>query len=201
LAASLKRSRARVASQPAVRLREQIQRAGELRVSLRRAFEPADAQLMFLEPDQRLPGQEAISGRVRIGDSTEFCQAGIGIAAGDLPRRNISPPKPLNSRRMTKQQLVEKVAAKTELGMAEATVAVDSVLHFIGESLRSNERVDLRGFGSFVVKERKARQGRNPRTGETITIAAKRDASFKPGKELTEKLAQGETPVTSEEAK
>ena len=101
---------------------------------------------------------------------------------------------------MTKQQLIEKVAAKTELGKAEAEVAVDSVLELIAESLRSNERVDLRGFGSFVVKERKERQGRNPRTGETITIAAKRDASFKPGKELTEKLAQGETAPTPEEA-
>jgi nucleoid DNA-binding protein len=50
--------------------------------------------------------------------------------------------------------------------------------------------VDLRGFGSFVVKEKKARQGRNPRTGETIAIAAKRDAGFKPGKELTEKIGQ-----------
>jgi nucleoid DNA-binding protein len=68
----------------------------------------------------------------------------------------------------------------------------------ITESLRSNERVDLRGFGNFTVKERKARQGRNPRTGETITIAAKRDASFKPGKELTEKLAQTETAPAAE---
>ena len=49
-----------------------------------------------------------------------------------------------------------------------------------------------------MVKERKERQGRNPRTGETITIAAKRDASFKPGKELTEKLAQVETAATPE---
>jgi nucleoid DNA-binding protein len=56
--------------------------------------------------------------------------------------------------------------------------------------------VDLRGFGSFAVKDRKERQGRNPRTGETITIAAKRDASFRPGKELMEKLAQSETAPT-----
>jgi DNA-binding protein HU-beta len=101
---------------------------------------------------------------------------------------------------MTKQQLIEKVAAKTELGKAEVAVAVDSVLAMIAEALQANERVDLRGFGSFVVKERKERQGRNPRTGETITIAAKRHASFKPGKELTEKLAQGETAPTPEEA-
>ena len=95
--------------------------------------------------------------------------------------------------------MIEQVAAKTELKKSEAEVAVDSVLALIAEALRSDERVDLRGFGSFVVKDRKERQGRNPRTGETITIAAKRDASFKPGKELTEKLAQSETAPTAEE--
>ena len=94
--------------------------------------------------------------------------------------------------------MIEKVAAKTESGKTEVEVAVDSVLELIAEALRSNERVDLRGFGSFVVKDRKERQGRNPRTGETITIAAKRDASFKPSKELTEKLAQGETAPSRE---
>jgi nucleoid DNA-binding protein len=100
---------------------------------------------------------------------------------------------------MTKQQLIEKVAAKTESGKADVEIAVDSVLELIAEALRSNERVDLRGFGSFVVKEKKERQGRNPRTGETITIAARRDASFKPSKELTEKLARAEQAPTPEE--
>ena len=108
--------------------------------------------------------------------------------------------KRVNLNRMTKQQLIEQVAAKTELGKAEVEAAVDSILELITEKLRSNERVDLRGFGSFVVKDRKERQGRNPRTGETITIAAKRDASFRPGKELTEKLAQGKTAPSPEEA-
>ena len=101
---------------------------------------------------------------------------------------------------MTKQQLIEKVAAKTELKKAEVEVAIDSVLDLVAEALRSNERVDLRGFGSFVVKERKERQGRNPRTGETITIAAKRDASFRPSKELTDELAQNEATPTPEVA-
>ena len=96
--------------------------------------------------------------------------------------------------------MIEKVAAKTELKKSEVEVAVDSVLSTIAEALRSNERVDLRGFGSFVVKARKERQGRNPRTGETITIAAKRDAGFKPSKELTEKLAHVEAAPTTEEA-
>jgi len=101
---------------------------------------------------------------------------------------------------MTKQQLIEKVAANTELGKADVEVAVDSILGLITEKLRSNERVDLRGFGSFVVIDRKERQGRNLHTGETITIAAKRVARFRPGKELTEKLAQRETATSTEEA-
>src|SRR5665647_1569079 len=117
-------------------------------------------------------------------------------AAGRL----FEPQEPLNSRWMTKQQLIEKVAAKTELKKSEVEAAVDSVLAMIAEALQANERVDLRGFGSFVVKDRMERQGRNPRTGETITIAAKRDASFKPSKELTDKLAQGEMAPTPEEA-
>jgi nucleoid DNA-binding protein len=102
---------------------------------------------------------------------------------------------------MTKQQLIEKVAASTELPKAQAEAAVDSVFQTIAQALRSNERVDLRGFGSFTVKDKKERQGRNPRTGEAITIAAKRDASFRAGKELSEELAQTQTaPKTGEAA-
>lgn len=73
---------------------------------------------------------------------------------------------------------------------------MDSILGAITEALSSNERVDVRGFGSFVVKDKKERQGRNPRTGETITIPAKRDVGFKPGKELSEKLAQSKLELT-----
>src|ERR1019366_4016831 len=95
---------------------------------------------------------------------------------------------------MTKQQLIEKVAAKTELKKSEVEVAVDSVLDLIAEALQANERVDLRGFGSFVAKERKERQGHNPRPGEAIITAAKRGGSFNPSKELQDKLAQHEPP-------
>ena len=93
---------------------------------------------------------------------------------------------------MTKQQLIEAVSAKTERGKSEVEAVVDSILGSITQALSSNERVDLRGFGSFSVKEKKERQGRNPRTGETITIPAKRDASFKPSKELSEKLTRAQ---------
>jgi len=96
---------------------------------------------------------------------------------------------------MTKQHLVEAVAAKTGRTKSEIEAIVDSILGTITEALVANERVDVRGFGSFVVKQKKERQGRNPRTGETIMIPAKRDAGFRPGKELSEKLTQpkGET--------
>jgi integration host factor subunit beta len=92
--------------------------------------------------------------------------------------------------RMTKQQLIESVATKTGQGKREVEAVVDSAFGTIAETLQANGRIDLRGFGSFVVKDKKGRQGRNPRSGETITIAAKRSASFKPGKELTEKFGQ-----------
>jgi nucleoid DNA-binding protein len=136
-----------------------------------------------------------------VGIIAAWFAAGIWIVRRQpaaIRAEHASPQDPLNSKRMTKQQLIEKVAAKTELKKSEVEVAVDSVLAMIAEALQGNERVDLRGFGSFVVKERKERQGHNPRTGETITIAAKRSASFKPSKELTEKLAHGETAPTPE---
>jgi len=99
---------------------------------------------------------------------------------------------------MTKQQLVEAVSEKTGEGKTEVEAVVDSILGTIAEALSSNQRVDVRGFGSFVVKEKKERQGRNPRTGATITIAAKRDVGFRPGKELIEKLAQSKAEVTAD---
>jgi|SRR5579872_581238 len=91
---------------------------------------------------------------------------------------------------MTKQQLIDRVATAAQRPKAEVETVVDSLLGEIGEALRSGERVDLRGFGSFTVKDKKARQGRNPKTGETIQIAARRAAAFKPSKELSDKMAE-----------
>jgi nucleoid DNA-binding protein len=86
---------------------------------------------------------------------------------------------------------------KTDRKKAEVEVVLESVLGAIAEALHENQRVDLRGFGSFVVKEKKERQGRNPRTGETITIAAKRNANFKASKELSDTLIQSKTENTA----
>lgn len=70
----------------------------------------------------------------------------------------------------------------------EAQAAVDCVLDTIRKSLKKGETVTLVGFGTFGVKKRKARTGRNPRTGETLRIAAKRVPVFKPGKWLKESV-------------
>ncbi len=94
---------------------------------------------------------------------------------------------------MTKPQLIDVVSVKTGREKAEVEMVLESLFEAIAEALQANQRVDLRGFGSFVVKQKKERQGRNPRTGEAITIAAKRDASFKAGKELSERLIQPKT--------
>jgi DNA-binding protein HU-beta len=98
---------------------------------------------------------------------------------------------------MMKSQLIEEVAAKTGRQKTEVEAVLESVLGAIAEALEANQRVDLRGFGSFVVKQKKERRGRNPRTGEVITIAAKRDASFKARKELSEKLVQPKTELSA----
>jgi DNA-binding protein HU-beta len=92
---------------------------------------------------------------------------------------------------MTKQQLLDSVAEKTGKNKSDIEIVMESLFDTIGDTLQSGDRIDLRGFGSFSVKERKSRTGRNPRTGETITIPAKRDAGFKAGKDLTAKLAHG----------
>ena len=96
---------------------------------------------------------------------------------------------------MTKREVVDAVALKTERAKGEVEMVLDSLLELIVGALHANERVDLRGFGSFTVKSRSARQGRNPRTGETISIAAKRDASFKASKELSQSLTAQRAPT------
>lgn len=89
---------------------------------------------------------------------------------------------------MNKNDLVDAVASATELKKAEATKAVDSVFDAIGSALKKGDEVRLVGFGTFSVQERKAGEGRNPRTGEKIQISASKQAKFKPGKTLKDAL-------------
>jgi DNA-binding protein HU-beta len=89
---------------------------------------------------------------------------------------------------MTKSDLIERLAAKAELTRPRAEELVDSFLDDITEALKKGEKVNISGFGTFTVSNRKARTGRNPKTGEPIEIPASRAAKFKPGKTLKEAL-------------
>ncbi len=85
---------------------------------------------------------------------------------------------------MNKTELVEAVADHAEMSKVQASRAVDGFLEAVTESLRKEEDVALIGFGTFTVRERAARAGRNPQTGETIQIAAAKIPAFKAGKAL-----------------
>jgi integration host factor subunit beta len=87
---------------------------------------------------------------------------------------------------MTKAELVEDVARAAELTKKDAERLVEIVFESIIETLNQGEKIELRGFGSFRVRERGARRGRNPKTGDPVSIPAKRVPYFKPGKELKE---------------
>ena len=85
---------------------------------------------------------------------------------------------------MNKAELIDAVADSADLSKADATRAVDAVLDTVTGALKRGEQVSLVGFGTFEVRERAARQGRNPQTGATIQIAASRAPAFKAGKAL-----------------
>lgn len=89
---------------------------------------------------------------------------------------------------MTKSNLIDQVVETTQTSRKDTEQIVEAVLDRISEALARGEKVDLRGFGSFQASHKKERQGRNPQTGETMTIAAKTVAVFKPGKELAERV-------------
>lgn len=89
---------------------------------------------------------------------------------------------------MNKSELVAKVAADADISKSAATRAVDAALDAVTQSLCDGEPVVLIGFGTFLVRERGSRTGRNPQTGETMEIAASRVAGFKAGKALKDAL-------------
>ena len=90
---------------------------------------------------------------------------------------------------MTKSELIDAVsAANQDITRKEAEVVVSTVFSAISEELSRGGRVELRGFGSFSIKNREARTGRNPKTGESVFVPAKAVPHFKPGKELRERV-------------
>ena len=91
---------------------------------------------------------------------------------------------------MTKADLVEKVSREAEMTKKDAEQLVEIIFESIVSTLNEGEKIELRGFGSFRVRQRNARKGRNPKTGDSVDIPAKRVAYFKPGKELKEVINQ-----------
>lgn len=89
---------------------------------------------------------------------------------------------------MNKTQLVEAIVEKTGLKKKEAEAALNAATDAIAEALKAGDKVQLVGFGTFDVKERAAREGRNPRTGETIKIAACKHPTFTAGKALKDSV-------------
>ncbi|MFH1573686.1 MAG: integration host factor subunit beta [Acidobacteriota bacterium] len=91
---------------------------------------------------------------------------------------------------MTKAELVEEVARQSELTKTDAEIIVQTVLDSITDSLQRGEKIELRGFGSFRIRNRSSRLGRNPKTGTGVLVPAKKVPYFKPGKEIKDLINQ-----------
>ena len=89
---------------------------------------------------------------------------------------------------MTKSEIIAEIANKSNLTKADAEKALNSFVEITKDTLREEGRLALAGFGSFIVSERKERQGRNPQTGEMMTIKASKTVRFRAGKALKESL-------------
>lgn len=89
---------------------------------------------------------------------------------------------------MNKSELVDAIAAKTDLTKKSAEAALNAFIETVSEQLVQGEKVSLVGFGTFEVSERAAREGRNPQTGEAMTIAASKAPKFKAGKGLKDQI-------------
>lgn len=94
---------------------------------------------------------------------------------------------------MTKAEIVNRISEVTGMSRKDSIVGLELFLSSIKDALREGEKVSLVGFGTFYVKEKKARNGRNPRTGEKIQIPPKLIATFKPGKSFRELINDGES--------
>jgi integration host factor subunit beta len=92
---------------------------------------------------------------------------------------------------MTKADLIAAVAEKLKFPWGRAELVVDHIFEAMIEALKRGEGIEIRGFGSFTIREYEAYEGRNPRTGETVHVKPKRLAFFKVGKELRERVNNG----------
>ena len=100
---------------------------------------------------------------------------------------------------MTKVQFIDALSHKLGQSKQESERILDVVLETVADALRREEKVDLRGFGTFKIRETKARQARNPRTGEAVAVPAKKVGIFKPSKELSALLNREAPPEPIEQ--
>lgn len=97
---------------------------------------------------------------------------------------------------MTKSELIELIARRqTQVPAKDVELAVNLILETLTEALVEDDRIEIRGFGSFTLHHRKPRVGRNPKTGESVTLGTKRVPHFKPGKELKERIDESRLKV------
>jgi len=94
---------------------------------------------------------------------------------------------------MTKADIVEKISATTGLTKKDTAMVINRFFEVVTEALSGGNNIEIRGFGSFKVKTRKARKARNPRTGETVDVPARLVPTFKPSKELKDIIASKTT--------
>ncbi|MCC6525180.1 MAG: integration host factor subunit beta [Polyangiaceae bacterium] len=107
-------------------------------------------------------------------------------------------PTPLEEPTMTKSELIEAITTRGEITKARAELVVNCVFDTMTEALKAGEGIEIRGFGSFTVRPYKSYTGRNPRTGQSVDVPAKRLPFFKVGKELREIVNQSRNfPITS----
>ena len=96
---------------------------------------------------------------------------------------------------MTKAELIEEVSRVSNLTKKHSEIIVDTVFKSVINALHRGEKIELRGFGSFRIRQRESRKGRNPKTGEKVDVPAKKVPYFKPGKELKELINREEEVV------
>ena len=99
---------------------------------------------------------------------------------------------------MSRKQLIRTMSEKAGLSQKYAEIALDSIVTIVTDALKQNEQVVIPGFGSFQVRVRPAREGRNPITGEKIMVPEKRIPVFKPGARLREAIPQGDNSASDE---
>jgi integration host factor subunit beta len=101
---------------------------------------------------------------------------------------------------MTKADLIEEVSRLAELTRKDSEVIVETIFDSIVRSLRSGDKIEIRGFGSFRTRQRQPRTGRNPKTGEKVEVPAKTIPFFKPSKELKDLVNTGqEAPASAQD--